>query len=204
MGKVAGGIPRAVVPVTAALVGFFFLITALLRYESHMIKFTLNVYDPRVYCVRTVAQPSPLSFQNVFITPRKTPSHPLPTAPADAPAQASRGSGPPCSACAMSPAAASSSCLLARHALTHFLPSRKFLTAHIASLPVTLPALFGFLLASLCLPWALRWDGRQAGGVCSVSHIWKPVLWPLCPVSERIRWFSAWECPSSERPLERD
>ena len=48
-GTVAGGIPRAVVPVTAALFGFFFfLITALLRYESHMIKFTLNVYDPRV------------------------------------------------------------------------------------------------------------------------------------------------------------
>lgn len=150
-----------------------------------------------------------LSHSRTFSSPQEKPlatrSPPLPpTAPADAPAQASRGSGPPCSACAMSPAAASSSCLLARHALTHFLPSRKFLTAHIASLPVTLLALFGFLLASLCLPWALRWDGRQAGGVCSVSHVWKPVLWPLCPVSERIRWFSAWECPSSERPLERD
>ena len=150
-----------------------------------------------------------LSHSRTFSSPQEKPlatrSPPPPsTAPADAPAQASRGSGPPCSARAMSPTAASSSCFLARRALTHSLPSRKFLTAHIASLPVTLPALFGFLLASLRLPRALRWDGRQAGGVCSVSHVWKPVLWPLCPVSERIRWFSGWECLSSERPLERD
>lgn len=174
-----------------------------------MIKFTLNVYDPHVYCVHTVAQPSPLSFQNVFITPRKTPSHPLPTpAPhctCGCPSPGLPGLRPPLQRLCHVPGCSFLflfACPACSHPLSAF---QKVLDCSHRLPPRYSPGIIWFPPGLTLLAMGPQ-VGRQAGRwrLLGLPRLEACILWPLCPVSERIRWFSAWECPSSERPLERD